>query len=270
MGQIETILAATLMDEVDILWENKLRIEWAAEGVVHVHWHDCRLIMDEDQFSEFVTGLDDAYTALALEGIPEGSQDIALVAADIPAPLQPEATVTPGIVIELQKAAENAGAQRIIHIHYHDLRIEMTMQRFLTVAEAFNKAKRTLLTGKETMVTMVNIDPYDHIHKPTVNEWIEAIKTAGHSQEFAEEDFRRHVERVQLYKDHIMTGYQINPIIVTKSTTGPLFKRRDGYCRFMAYQSLGMKMIPCYVVSEDVALAQPQHGAPAFRNGGIL
>lgn len=269
MGQIETMLAAFLMDENGILWKDKLRVEWAAEGVVHVHWHDCRLIMDKNQFSEFVADLDDAYTSLLLEGIVESGRDSILAEDNIPAPIYPEATITPGVTIELQKSADNPGAQRIIHVHYHGLRIEMNMQRFLTVAEAFAQAMRTLLIGNEAMLALENIDPYDHVHKPTMQEWIEAVRAEGHSEDFATMDYQRHQEQIAIYSHQIHRGFQINPIIVTKSTVGPLFKRRDGYCRFMAYQSLGMKMIPCYIVSEDVALAQPQHGAPAFRSGGI-
>ena len=103
------------------------------------------------------------------------------------------------------------------------------------------------------------INPYDHIHFPTKEEW---LKVEDYSQEHLINDYAAHLEGILWgISEFLKNGKNIHPILVTK-VEGEKYKyqRRDGFKRYMVYKYLSLLFIPCYVATEIEALQLPQEG----------
>lgn len=113
------------------------------------------------------------------------------------------------------------------------------------------------------LIPLKQINPYDAIHKPSFAEWMDT--TTEYAPEHLLQDYARHISVTRDIVQGILSGRQILPILVTSDPNDQtMFIRRDGYCRYMAYKELGFPFIPAHIVTEDVALTQPQHGRGPF------
>jgi len=242
MGKIKTMLSENKL-KGDSLFSTYVRIE--SSECVHLHWRDCRIVLTPKQFTELVKTMNVAISKW--NGHCDDSKDILLEMTEIPE----SCLFKNRLALEVQE-----GPEGIIHFHYDDLRIEMELYRFWDFVEAFEKAKQAARDYIEMMAPLTEINPFDHCHKPTKEEWLSASCSSLR-------DYEDHLSKIEEYKNKISNGYQINPIVITKAEG--FYQRRDGYCRYMAYSQLGMSIIPCYLVSEELALTCPQHGKSAFR-----
>ena len=125
MGNIKRVLSKESLESKP-LFANDLRIENAE--AVHVHWRDLRILMSPNQFDSFtqgstiadnhwdgeLTGID---TLLSHTGIPEG-----IIFGD-------EAKVE-----ELRDGN--------IHVHWRDLRLELTPKDFISLSILLEEARR--------------------------------------------------------------------------------------------------------------------------------
>lgn len=102
------------------------------------------------------------------------------------------------------------------------------------------------------------INPYDHIHFPTKEEW---IKVEGYSQEHLINDYIVHLEGILWGISEFVRGRKIHPILVTLiEGKDCAYQRRDGFKRYMVYKYLNLAYIPCYITTEEEALQLPQEG----------
>jgi len=248
MGDVEKVLSAIGMKDV-ALWADKLRIE-CCEGI-HVHWRDCRLFMSAEQFEIFARYV--AKAAGGWDGCVSPGRDSVLSTCSIPGKKEN------GEALVVEKIKDVPA----VHVHYGDLRIEMSINRFFMMGDSIRKA---LDEAFFKMINCFDINPFDHIHKPTKEEWGVAFESEGYTKESGQEDFDRHQELSKEYEALLRQGWQIAPIVVTEpGENGKKYQRRDGFCRYIAYLgAFESPKIPCYVVPEDVALWQPQSGAAPF------
>lgn len=256
MGNIKKVLAQVDFPE-DPFFKSDLRIEVAE--AIHVHWRDTRILMKTGQFVSFINNLGIAQNQW--DGQLSADKDIILRQSKIPG----------DIIFNRQWKIEEQD-NGCIHFHYGDIRIEMTAHAFQIMAGMFKKAKAKymddfLFDGEEEMIALDEINPYDHIHFPTKEGW---MNIKDYSKEQLEKDYKMHIEGTEWMMERIFLGYPIQPLIVTKVEGEEyLYQRRDGYKRYMAFKALGYKVIPCYVVSENVARRQPQHKYWPFRSREI-
>jgi hypothetical protein len=140
---------------------------------------------------------------------------------------------------------------------------ESTFAEFIVAMKQFIERLFPLEYMETAFVSLPLINPYDHIHKASFSEWID--DTTVHSLEHLVLDYHRHLRTIQYIKHGILHGRQIRPILLTLDPEHEgRFVRRDGFCRYKACEELGFEFIPAYIVTEDVALTQLQHGANPF------
>jgi len=243
MGDVKTVLATK--DFMDAYFEDALRLE--VSEAVHLHWRDTRILLTPDQFKTFYNCLLRGYNVWD-GGLAD--QDTVLH----------ECVLPNGILLEPVVSLEEQ-ENGCIHFHYKDIRVEINQSNFVNMALLFEEAKVNYFKEREQSIAIVEINPYDHIHKPTFEEW---VAVEGYSREHLVKDWDDHVDGILWMEHFIRAGFEINPILVTELSDGR-YQRRDGYKRLMAYKGLGRTHIPCYVVSEQVALTMPQNKQFPFK-----
>jgi len=224
MGEVKRDLDRKILSGVSF-FRDDLRIEVAE--LIHVHWRDVRILATPEQFRAFLDGMKAADKAW--EGNLSPEQDVALSNSGIPGQVTFENIAT----IEEQ---ENG----CIHFHYQDIRIEMPVNRFLMLARLFEKAKMRYNKSRAVMLPMELINPYDGTHFKDRDEWIK----------WDNNDFEYHQEGIVKTVQGISCGIKIRPIVVIKQE-GPIpYQRLDGFKRYMAYEYLNKREIPCYIYDE--------------------
>ena len=246
MGEVKYNLCKENFD-IDPYFEKDLRLE--VSEAIHLHWRDVRILITQDQFRALHTNLNKGFYDW------DGHlADIDTILAECKLP--DEILLNPVVSLEEQ-------VNGCVHFHYKDVRIEMPQDAFVKMAGIFELAKVNYFKEREKLIELDSIHPYDHIHWPTKEEW---LSIDGYSQEHLEKDYNDHLDGINWMARYISQGFQIKPIIVTVAGDYPVaFVRRDGYKRYMAYKLLGARQIPCYVVSEKVALTMPQNKEFPFR-----
>lgn len=246
MGEIKQLLSSTSFYAPSYFSED-LRVE--VSEAIHIHWRDTRILLTVNQFKAFVHCLDTAY----------GNWNRNLSDLDILL----QNTKLPDDVIFKQSASLEEQVNGCIHFHYNDVRLELKISDFLNLAVMFKDAHELYVSNnfKETMIPLNSINPYDHIHFPTKEQW---LGIEGHSKEYLKNDWLSHKDGIHWMATQIAKGHQIEPILVTVNSDGS-YQRRDGFKRYMACKRLRYDLIPCYVVSEEIALSCPQHKKPPFR-----
>ena len=240
MGEIKQVLATQKID--DPLYAGHMRFESCEH--IHFHWRDMRIVMTTDQL--FGLARNAAASALEMFTHPEKApphEDSSLIHDPIPEPylFQGEAKI------------EESGDGQVIHFHLGDTRFEWTPTMFFMVADMMRKAFEKMFFK---MIPLDQINPYDHIHFPMYEEW---VNVPGLDPVDRMKDWQEHIAGISALEKAICAGLHIQPIIITKTNDSPPYQCRDGYKRYMAYKKLGFIDIPSYVVSEEIALKMPQH-----------
>lgn len=233
MGAIKNVLAEKDFD-FKSYFNDDLRLEISES--IHLHYRDMRMLMTPEQFNHFLVGINKG--SLKWDG-GVADKDILLKNEK----LKGEQIFERVVSIEEQ---ENG----CFHFHYRDMRLELDERSFVGICDLFEEAKQNYLIHNLCKCTLDSIDPYDHIHFASREEW---LNIKGYSQEHLTADYEDHLEGVQWMANKIDKGFVIMPIVVT-ATGKDLFLRRDGFKRYMAYKVLCRTEIPCYVVSEEIAL----------------
>jgi hypothetical protein len=250
MGNVlESYVDRTL--EAPQLYHDNARLE-GADGGLHLHYQDLRLLLDIGQFHALGRLFDRARNEMDFRQVDLNGDD--LIAS----------TVIDGSGYDPSLKIEKC--QDVYHFHYRGFRFEFSEQgfsEFLEAMKTFMSSFFPMALVKPTLIPLALIDPYDHIHKPSFAEWIES--TDEYPTEHLVRDYARHLTTIRDIAQGILSGRQILPILVTQDQSNhALYIRRDGYCRYMAYKELGFQFIPTYVVSEEAVLQQPQHDRGPF------
>jgi hypothetical protein len=237
--------------EAGQLYHDNARLE-GADGGYHLHYQDLRLLLDTGQFHALSRLFANACSVLDSRKVDLNGDD--LIAS----------TVIDGSGYDSSIKIEKC--QDVYHFHYRGFRLEFSENTFAEFIVAMKKFIERLFPSEymETaFVSLSLINPYDHIHKPSFSEWIDDVSV--HSVEHLIGDYACHLRTIQYIKHGILSGRQIRPILLTPDPEHERrFVRRDGFCRYKACEGLGFEFIPEHIVTEDVALTQPQHGVNPF------
>lgn len=232
MGDIKEILAEIEFDGQP-LFGDKLRIE--SSEAIHIHWRDLRILATVNQFMEIGEGFKRAF------GTWNGNlseNDITLS----------ETTIPEDIIFENKGKIEEQN-NGVIHFHYRDIRLELTVKNFLLVAFLFNKAREGYLLTRKVIIPLEDINLYDKSHFATEKEW-------------NSNKYLYHQEGITLVKKGIIQGRIIRPIAVANGEKP--YQRMDGFKRYMAYKELEMRKIPCYLLEPNDIWPGFQHNESWF------
>jgi len=133
-----------------------------------------------------------------------------------------------------------------IHLHYRNLRFEFSAGEFIQLVDAMVEAKQKLLPPPLQDLPLSEVDPWDEAHIPTDDEYM-----------FYAEPQDLHLARIDEVKRAIEQGKRIRPILVTP-TGEDMYKRKDGFCRYMAHKILNLDTIECIVLQDAPAGGQDQ------------
>jgi len=160
-----------------------------------------------------------------------------------------------------------------IHIHYRNVRIEMSRATFQTFAVGIMEALNYILTLEsdieriytEIELPIQDINPYDCSHSPSEE----------HELGFqcnTERETEDHVKGINLCARLIKQGFRMLPIsIVATASADPAYsinpnalpyQRLDGFKRYMAYNLLGYKTILCHLYAGKQAYPGNQRYLP--------
>ena len=129
MGKLIKILSKTKL--LPGLFFKSIRIESAE--CIHLHWRNMRIVLNKKQFQLFHNSINKAYEKWKKINFIKGKND--------------------GIILEDQKIPNNISIkpelscelnENTIHVHYKDLRIELTIDEFLKFANTIKKAESQL------------------------------------------------------------------------------------------------------------------------------
>lgn len=112
------------------------------------------------------------------------------------------------------------------------------------------------------MIDLLDINPYDDGHPPTDEGWKQVDK-AKEGIEKCQKAY--HDEGISIIAEGLKNQGEILPIAIrlTKFTYFEMelkYERLDGYKRYMAYEKLEMKKIPCYIFEGEEATPGMQYG----------
>lgn len=241
MGEIKQVLSSQHLDNP--LFPDSMRFESCEH--IHFHWRDMRIVMTYDQL--LLLARDAAASMLDLSLYPNKQpphDDSLLIHSQIQEPY----------LFQGEGKVEECADGQTIHLHLGDIRFEWTPTMFFMVADMMRKAFDKYFLR---MIPLKDINPYDHVHFPTYEEWVSVL---GADPVERMKDWWIHQGGIKQLEYLIAYCKSvIPPIIVTRRDGHPCYQRRDGFKRYMAYQNLGHCSIPCYVVSEEIAMKMPQH-----------
>jgi len=123
-----------------------------------------------------------------------------------------------------------------IHLHFRNMRLEFNKGEFIQFAEAMTEARQNLGPCVVELLPLDSIDSWDEVHQPADNPY-----------GFNADPQDLHTARVDEVKLAINDGKRIRPILVAPIGEGR-YKRKDGFCRYMAYKLLGKETVECIIV----------------------
>jgi len=202
---------------------------------IHIHYRNLRLDLSETEFAKWRGGIHSLGLRMEeqaeADNYKEGDPNY-LVHMMYNNPFSHDSDYYPNrVTIEYER-------DNTVHFHYRDLRIHMTNEEFLIVADMFVEARAKydeVVTGKfdppfkdievPTLATVdINlIQPYDPGHLPLAMD-------------------KKHRQGVDFVKELIKAGEKIRPILV--NTDG---QRLDGFKRYMAQKEAGLTEIEVLV-----------------------
>lgn len=224
MGNIIQILDSLTLSDSPTLQASRMTVEKCEN--IHIHYRNQRLEFSKEEFEFYVDKLIEAKEKL--KTAPEETDFYSLVAS---LDLKEDPEFYPK---RLQIEANVGG----IHLHYKNIRLELTKDEFKVYGNSIAKALKNLKEVKPFKVKeipLTDINPYDggHTIDPEDN-----MKFICHNQ-------KEHEEHIEKIKNKIKEGKWIRPIAV--STEGPPYQRMDGFCRYMAHKQLGREAIEAII-----------------------
>lgn len=106
----------------------------------HLHWRNLRLIFDKEEFKIFCNAVRDAQNMWIRQGCPSPEPDKSLPDYLYTSEISPIHSRRPtDFVIEVQGDLPHM-PENMIHLHYKSLRLDVSHDEFVELAEAFSEA----------------------------------------------------------------------------------------------------------------------------------
>ena len=234
MGAIKAILKKGYCAGQAMFWED-LRIEKAE--LIHFHFRDFRFMLTPDQFVTVVRGAKES--GRKWDGTLSPVVDVLLDAQKIP-----------GSPINENLIAFEEQESGIIHFHYQDARIEMSPERFLTMARLFNQAAKEYEKTHVVFLPIESIEIYDPGHFETELEW----RQYDMRHPDRDDNYDYHYIGIERVKKGLREGKTMRPIAVVKQEDNAKpYRRIDGFKRVIAVMELGEREVPAYIFSDEAS-----------------
>lgn len=230
MGHIKKVLALKELEPLEVT-PNYMATELCED--VHIHYRNYRLDLSVRELKTLLGFLHRVFPAMEKQiestGYKEGNPEFFLQFKETRV-VEEESDYYPRrLCIELQ-------TNNRVHLHYREFRLDLHLNEFLEIAEAFAQAHKAykefagtprmrLSEGLHT-VPLDRIQPYDDGHRPGA----------------IDEEHRKGIEGI---KKRLLNGEKIDPILIR-----PNGLRLQGFKRYMAYKELGYGEIECQVDAE--------------------
>lgn len=151
MGHIEETFAEMKLKPENDMNGCMLTVEKAEN--FHVHWRNYRLVFDEEEFSKFMQAMKCAYDNWEADGKPSADKNHPV---DQPPKYYFQSQIQSNrhepakneeyrkAMVELQQYVPWAKRDDFMHVHYKDLRIDLTVDEFVQFASVVEDAKHHL------------------------------------------------------------------------------------------------------------------------------
>ncbi len=252
MGDISKILFWDVLPK-DCECSNRLEIEQCES--IHVHYRDCRIEFDTDEFLTFCRVL-----AKSEEKYRNYDRECK---EDLFIKLSQELTKVPSH--DLGTIRFEHLKDGLIHVHYRNFRIELSPESFQIITKSFANAYSHYTVNSafeqvgivpskpvgEIAVEIEKINPYDQAHmRDPCSPFAFSCRN--------ENETKDHEKGIQLCMALLKSGRKMLPISITTNEyrdiqySGPLlegaqFQRLDGFKRFEAHKRLGSKKVTCHL-----------------------
>ncbi|MFH1161980.1 MAG: hypothetical protein V1696_01760 [Candidatus Jorgensenbacteria bacterium] len=247
MGQNKKVLNITpLTNRVEC--GSKLALELCE--TIHLHYRDLRIEMDGKTLKILTECLKDGANKHLLN--PKLSGTDFLMLSD--KRLGTNKINNDKLKVELLK-------NNLIHIHYRNIRLELTIRNFIKLFDGLSRAFNKLILDEyisnkndefeEKYIDIDKINPYDIVHKEDLNS------PYGYTSWNAQEVLT-HEKGIKIIAKLIKNGHKLLPVSVIpirsrgKHYSGPIkkgqkYQRLDGFKRYIAWKRLGYKKMLCHV-----------------------
>ena len=151
MGHIKKLFSEMVVKPENDMNGTMFTIERAEN--FHLHWRNYRLVFNKQEFSHFLAGVTEAAQKWNAEGQPDASKDHAVETPPIyylnrgveSIRAEPQKNDEwRKIGVELQDIAEWCNRDDFMHVHYKDLRIDLTVGEFTEFASVVEDGKNHL------------------------------------------------------------------------------------------------------------------------------
>ena len=145
MGRIKKLLVSKKIRAESDIYKDMHTLEICED--FHLHWRNLRMLFNKEEFDKFCKAVNHAWTKWQRQGKPEPEMDeddktltppIYLYSGTVP-PIHGERPED--FQIEIQDSPWLPDNPDFIHIHYKSLRLDVSHDEFLELAELFAKAK---------------------------------------------------------------------------------------------------------------------------------
>jgi hypothetical protein len=148
MGWIEKLLSRTEIKPSSDIYSNFHSIERCEN--FHIHWRNLRLVLDEEEWELFCTSLWSAYQKWCSQGKPSPVEQ-----PDKEDPSKKDTKIKPNYLysgkvkpkhgelpteLAIEKQIDQHYAKNMVHFHYKSLRMDLSVDEFLIIAEQIAEA----------------------------------------------------------------------------------------------------------------------------------
>ncbi len=226
MGDIKKVLALKTIEDRSITPHNI----WADLcETIHLHYKNVRFDFSQKEWAHFCCAINSLQKAVEYHSeqskYKEGDPNF-LIHCKFNHPLKADSKYYPNrLSIEWER-------DNTVHVHYRDMRLHLSKDEFVEIANAFTEAKKEMdnqgvaefrpganNTPRRVIVPIENVQPYDAGHRPLAID-------------------KEHREGIEKVKQLICDGHKIRPILINLNG-----QRLDGFKRYMAFEELGYKTI---------------------------
>jgi len=139
MGNTIKILAEKKLKEVSDIYSDMHTIERCED--FHIHWRNLRMIFTKEEFDKFCKAIIHAWTKWQRQGKPEPEEGKSLPEYLFASNINPIHGRRPkDFAIEIQGDLPHM-PKNMIHIHYKSLRLDVSHDELIELADLFAKAK---------------------------------------------------------------------------------------------------------------------------------